>query len=164
MRARSLLEHFGEAPKILAASKNELSRVRNIGDETADAISNWEKSIDLAGELKRVSDFGCHVLISSDEHYPALLREIYDPPIVLYVKGELTAKDKNSVAMVGSRELTSTSRNRIASFERLHKITLSLILKAFWHSAADTFADTYSAPNSVVTITGSAMLLGHSLK
>jgi DNA processing protein len=106
VRARLLLEHFGEAPKILAASKHELLRVRNIGDETAGAIANWEKSIDLAGELKRISDFGCHVLISADEHYPALLREIYDPPLVLYVKGALTAKDKNAVAMVGSRQTT----------------------------------------------------------
>jgi DNA processing protein len=106
VRARSLLEHFGEAPKILAASKHELTRVRNIGDETAEAIFNWEKSVDLAGELKRISDFGCHVLISSDENYPPSLREIYDPPLVLYVKGELTAKDKNAVAMVGSRSTT----------------------------------------------------------
>lgn len=106
VRVRMLLEHFGEAPKILVASKQELLRVRNIGEETADAISNWEKSVDLAGELKRISDFGCHVLISSDEHYPAMLREIYDPPIVLYVKGELTAKDKNGVAIVGSRQTT----------------------------------------------------------
>jgi DNA processing protein len=85
VRARSLLEHFGEAPKILAASKSALLRVRNIGDETAENISIWEKSVDLASELKRISDFGCHVLISSDENYPALLREIYDPPIVPYV-------------------------------------------------------------------------------
>lgn len=106
VRARLLLEHFGEAPKILAASKSELLRVRNIGDETAEAIRNWEKSIDLAGELKRLSDFGCRVLISSDENYPAMLREIYDPPLVLYVKGELSAKDKNSIAMVGSRQTT----------------------------------------------------------
>ncbi len=106
VRARLLLEHFGDAPNILAASKSELLRVRNIGDETAEAIANWEKSVDLAGELKRISDFGCHVLISSDEHYPALLREIYDPPLVLYVKGGLTAKDKNAVAMVGSRQTT----------------------------------------------------------
>jgi DNA processing protein len=109
VRARTLLNHFGEAPKILSASKSELLRVRNIGEETAEAIATWEKSVDLAGELKRISDSGCHVLISSDENYPALLREIYDPPLVLYVKGELTAKDKNAVAMVGSRELTSNS-------------------------------------------------------
>jgi DNA processing protein len=88
VRARSLLEHFGEAPKILAASKSELLRVRNIGEEVVESFSTWEKSVDLAGELKRISDFDCHVLISSDENYPALLREIYDPPIVLYVKGE----------------------------------------------------------------------------
>ena len=106
VRARSLLEHFGDAPQILAASKSALLRVRNIGDETAEAIANWEKTIDLPGELKRISDFGCHVLIQSDENYPASLREIYDPPLVLYVKGELTAKDKNAVAMVGSRSTT----------------------------------------------------------
>jgi DNA processing protein len=106
VRARSLLEHFGDAPQILAASKSQLLRVRNIGNETAGVIANWEKTIDLAGELKRISDFGCHVLISSDENYPASLREIYDPPLVLYVKGGLTAKDKNAVAMVGSRSTT----------------------------------------------------------
>src|SRR5665213_1565559 len=106
VRARSLLEHFGDAPTILAASKSALLRVRNIGDDTAEKISSWEKSVDLAGELKRIADFGCHVLISSDENYPPSLREIYDPPLVLYVKGELAAKDKNAVAMVGSRMTT----------------------------------------------------------
>jgi len=106
VRARSLLEHFGGAPEILRAAKTDLLRVRNIGDDTAENISNWEKSVDLAGELKRIQDFGCHVLISADENYPAALREIYDPPLVLYVKGELTAKDKNAVALVGSRQTT----------------------------------------------------------
>ena len=65
VRARLLLEHFGDAPKILAASRSELLRVRNIGDETAEAIAGWEKTIDLAGELKRIPEFGCHVLIQS---------------------------------------------------------------------------------------------------
>jgi DNA processing protein len=106
VRARLLLEHFGEAPKILQASKSELLRVRNIGEETAGAIAGWEKTIDLPGELKRTAEFGCRVLISTDEEYPDLLRHIYDPPLVLYIKGALTAKDKNAVAMVGSRMTT----------------------------------------------------------
>jgi DNA processing protein len=106
VRVRQLLEHFGEAPAILSASKPRLLHVRGIGEETAESISNWEKSVDLAGELKRIADFGCHVLTQADENYPPSLREIYDPPIVLYVKGELTAKDKNGVAMVGSRMTT----------------------------------------------------------
>ncbi len=106
VRVRLLLEHFGDAPKVLQASKSELLRVCNIGDETAGAIAAWEKTVDLAGELKRVQEFGCHVLIQGDEDYPELLRHIYDPPIVLYAKGQLTAKDKNAVAMVGSRMTT----------------------------------------------------------
>jgi DNA processing protein len=85
VRARSLLEHFGEAPKILAATKSALLRARNIGDEVAEKIAGWEKSVDLPGELKRISDFGCHVLIQADENYPPLLREIYDPPLVIGV-------------------------------------------------------------------------------
>jgi DNA processing protein len=106
VRVRQLLEHFGEAPAILSATSRQLLQVRGIGEETAEAISRWEKDVDLQAELKRIQDFGCHVLIQTDEAYPELLRQIYDPPIVLYVKGALTAKDKNAVALVGSRLTT----------------------------------------------------------
>jgi len=106
VRVRQLLEHFGEAPAILSASKHQLLRVRGIGEDTAEAISTWEKSVDLSAELKRIADFGCHVVIQQDERYPESLRHIYDPPIVLYVKGELASADKNAVAMVGSRQTT----------------------------------------------------------
>src|ERR1700730_5066591 len=79
VRVRQLLEHFGEAPAILAASKQQLINVRNIGEETADAIATWEKTIDLAAELKRITDFGCHIVTQADPEYPELLRQIYDP-------------------------------------------------------------------------------------
>ena len=83
VRVRQLLEHFGEAPAILSASQSQLQNVRGIGADTAAAIAGWEKSVDLAGELKRIAEFGCQVLIATDENYPASLREIYDPPIVI---------------------------------------------------------------------------------
>ncbi len=106
IRVRQLLEHFGEAPKILSASRSELLRVRGIGDDTAEAIAKWESNVDLAAELRRIQEFGCHVLTQADDSYPESLRQIYDPPVVLYVRGALTAKDKNAVAMVGSRTTT----------------------------------------------------------
>ncbi len=106
IRLRRLLEHFGEPPAILAANAHQLSRVEGIGDDTAAAIAAWEKTVDLKGELKRIEDFGCHIVIESDDEYPPLLKQIYDPPIVLYVKGELLTKDKNSLALVGSRRTT----------------------------------------------------------
>jgi DNA processing protein len=106
IRVRQLLEKFGDAPSILKASKSQLAAVHGIGEETADAISRWETNVPLAAELKRIQEFGCHIVIQSDPEYPELLKQIYDPPIVLYVKGNLTAKDKNSVALVGSRMTT----------------------------------------------------------
>src|SRR6267142_1303551 len=106
VRVRQLLEHFGDAPAILRATRHQLLHVSGIGEETADAIANWEKTIDLNAELKRVAEFGCRIVTQADPAYPELLRQIYDPPIVLYVKGQLLPKDKNAVAMVGSRMTT----------------------------------------------------------
>jgi DNA processing protein len=106
IRARQLLEHFGDASAVLGASRHQLLHVKGIGDETAESIANWEKSVDLNGELKRIADFGCRIVSQADPEYPELLRQIYDPPLVLYVKGTLSAKDKNSVAIVGSRMTT----------------------------------------------------------
>jgi len=106
VRVRQLLEHFGDAPSILRASKPQLLQVHGIGAETAEAIAHWENSVDLGSELKRIEEFGCQILTQTDGDYPELLRQIYDPPIVLYLKGRLSGKDKNSVAMVGSRRTT----------------------------------------------------------
>ena len=106
VRVRQLLEHFGDAPAILAASHQQLLQVRNIGEEVAEAIVSWEKTIDLRAELQRIKEFGCRIVTQTDAEYPELLKHIYDPPVVLYVKGELLSKDKNCVALVGSRLTT----------------------------------------------------------
>jgi DNA processing protein len=106
VRLRQLLDRFGDAPAILHASRTDLLRVPGIGEDVADAIRGWETTVDLSGELQRIRDFGCHIVTQLDEAYPASLREIYDPPIVLYVQGTLTAADKNSVAIVGTRQTT----------------------------------------------------------
>src|SRR5437867_11693605 len=72
VRVRQLLEHFGDAPAILRASKPQLFQVRGIGEETAEAIANWEKSVDLSSELKRIREYGCHILTQTDDDYPDL--------------------------------------------------------------------------------------------
>jgi len=52
VRLRKLLEVFKEPQQVLAAKRSELRKVEGIGNEVADQISNWESTIDLAGELK----------------------------------------------------------------------------------------------------------------
>ena len=83
VRVRQLLEHFGDAPAILRASKAQLLQVRGIGEDTAEAIASWEKNTDLSAELKRIAEFGCHIITQDDPQYPESLRQIYDPPIVM---------------------------------------------------------------------------------
>lgn len=111
VRLRQLLERFEDPVAILSAKKSALLAVHGISEVTADSIAMWEGNVDLAGELKRISDFGCQVVTQQDDNYPELLRQIYDPPIVLYVKGTLSPRDKNSVALVGSRMTTSYGMN-----------------------------------------------------
>lgn len=106
IRLRHLLAHFGEPEAILRASRPQLLLVPGIGSEVADAITSWESTVDLPGELARIQDYGCRVIIGEDDEYPPHLREIYDPPIVLYVKGRLKDSDRNAVALVGSRQTT----------------------------------------------------------
>lgn len=111
VRARQLIEHFGDAPSILSATRARLMQVHGIGEAAAESIASWQTNVDLPGELKKIADYGCHVVTQADADYPPLLRQIYDPPLVLYVKGSLGPKDKNSVALVGSRLTTPYGLN-----------------------------------------------------
>ena len=106
IKVRHLLDYFGDAPSILKASKSQLIQVRGIGEDSAESIYHWEQRINLNGELKRLEKLGGYVLIPQDEEYPPLLKQIYDPPIVLYVKGKIKTIDRNPIAIVGSRLTT----------------------------------------------------------
>jgi DNA processing protein len=106
VRLRQLLAHFGTPQAILDADASQLGRVHGIGPDVAESIASWRTTVDLDGEWRRIESFGCHVLTQEDEAYPPLLREIYDPPIVLYVRGAIEPRDRNSIAVVGSRQTT----------------------------------------------------------
>jgi DNA processing protein len=116
VRLRRLLDAFGSPARILMAKKTELRGVEGIGPEIADLIANWEQNVDLAAELKRIEDFGAKVVTASSPEYPPLLKEIHNPPMVLYVWGELTSRDHHSVSVVGSRQ---TSHYGLESAKKL---------------------------------------------
>src|SRR2546423_253085 len=106
VRLRKLLELFKEPQQILAAKRSELRKVEGIGNEVADQISNWESTVDLAAELKRVSEFSVTVITQESPSYPKQLREIHAPPIVLYVWGELEERDHHAIGIIGARRTT----------------------------------------------------------
>jgi DNA processing protein len=104
VRLRRLLEAFGSAEKILLARADQLAAVDGVTRPLAENIARWQDFADPAAELKKAADLGARVITSEDEEYPTALREIHDPPIVLYVRGHLTERDRNTVAVVGSRK------------------------------------------------------------
>jgi DNA processing protein len=106
VRVRRLLETFGTPEKILAAKASEIQKLEGFGRDLAETVSGWENLIDLTREQRRIKEEGLTLLTQEDALYPRLLKEIHDPPTVLYVRGQLTERDHHGLAMVGSRRAT----------------------------------------------------------
>ncbi len=113
---RRLLDYFGTPQRILQAKAGELRLIEGVGPEISGSIATWETQIDLSAELARVAAFGAHVLTQADAAYPPLLKQIHNPPIVLYVWGELTERDRHAISIVGSRK---TSHYGLESAKKL---------------------------------------------
>jgi DNA processing protein len=106
VRVRKLLEVFNTPEAVLAASEAEIRRVSGFGAELAKHLHGWEQHIDLSREERRIQELGVSYLIPEDDVYPATLREIYDPPLVLYVWGKIEVRDRIAIGVVGSRRAT----------------------------------------------------------
>jgi DNA processing protein len=104
VRLRRLLETFETPENVLLAREAQLRGVEGVGTEVAAAIAHWQDTVDLPAELTRVRDFGAKVITGASPEYPSMLREITNPPIVLYVWGELTERDHRALGVVGSRQ------------------------------------------------------------
>lgn len=102
--AARLLERFGSAEGVFAALRSELERLR-LRPETVESIVLRRCDGAAEKELENVRQMpGADVLVLDDGTYPALLREIPDPPITLYVRGRwMECVEAPSVAIVGSR-------------------------------------------------------------
>lgn len=109
--ATMLLERFGSPDAVFHARRPELESLR-LKPETIESIIKNEFHDRAAGELERVKQLGGDILILDDGSYPAMLREIDDPPPVLYVKGDWQACfDQPGVGVVGSRQCSTYGEN-----------------------------------------------------
>ena len=122
IRVQRLLERFESPERILTATGSELQSVSGIGREMADAIRDWENLVDVTEELRRMEEHGISALTLEDDAYPPALREIHNPPHLLYLKGEILDRDRHAIAVVGSRRITHYGREtaRRLSFQLAH--------------------------------------------
>jgi DNA processing protein len=101
-----LLECFGGAGAVLAASESDLQTVQGIGPKISRRIVNARREVQLEAQLALVREHGLGVLLPSRADYPRLLSEIHDPPGVLFARGRIEPADAMAVAIVGTRRAT----------------------------------------------------------
>ena len=117
--AARLRERFGSAEGVFGALRSELERMR-LRPEAVESIVLRDRHADAAAELERVREMaGAEVLALDDGAYPALLREIPDPPVTLYVRGGWRAcLEAPCVGVVGSRRCSTYGQNVAAALAR----------------------------------------------
>lgn len=105
-RKLKLLELYQNPEKIYKLPKEELLKIEGIGEETANNIilSKNEKLLDY--HIKYMKENNIDIIHIYEESYPQILKEIYDPPISLYIKGNKEILNNKNIGIVGCRECT----------------------------------------------------------
>ncbi len=127
-RVAILEERLNSMVTAWKAPSTVLKRLPNFGDETIAAIETGRKEIDPYALLEDLRKSGIQALTWNDPHYPVKLRHIADPPVVLYVNGDLRLEYlTNAVAIVGTRRPTSYGEKNaktISAGLAMHGITI----------------------------------------
>jgi DNA processing protein len=109
---KTLLAHFGSAHAVLAAAPSDLRQVPGIGTKISRAVSQARREIDVTHELELCREHRITLLAESIAGYPDRLKEIPDPPGVLFVRGAMVPSDGLAVAIVGTRHATHYGREQ----------------------------------------------------
>ena len=113
-KVRALIDRFSDLGAAWYADRAALQQA-GLDRRAIDNLLKMRSDLDLDAELVALQDHGLTVLTWEDAEYPSLLREIYAPPPVLYVRGELLPEDEWAVGVVGTRRATSYGKQMARS-------------------------------------------------
>jgi DNA processing protein len=121
----ALLEKFGSAEAVVQAGPEQLGQVPRIGDKVAHDLYQAMREVDVAAEVELIQRHQVRLLALGSEEYPASLATIFDPPPLLYLRGNLQPNDANAVAIVGSRHCTAYGKRQA------ERLAAGLVQKGF---------------------------------
>lgn len=124
-RFHTLLAKFGSPEAALRASLTDLETTPGVGPQTATAIKSQRDCSFAENQITVAARLGARLITLSDPDYPRLLRQIFDPPPILYALGNVTEAIDRSVAIVGTRLTTAYGRQATEHF------TESLVRRGF---------------------------------
>lgn len=116
---RKLLQQFETAERAAGATVAEMAQIEGIGRTAAESLRRAIDEADPQAEREAMALAGARLVQLSDADYPPLLAAIDDAPPALWIRGEFTAGDQLSVAIVGSRRCTAYGREQAGRFGSL---------------------------------------------
>ena len=109
-RIRQLITHFGKNKSVLDASFEELSSIESIHQALAKKIVTFKETSFAEKQINQAEKGDIHLISYWDSAYPDPLKDIYNPPVLLYAKGNLELLSADGVAVVGTRRASSYGR------------------------------------------------------
>ena len=106
LTAERLIAYFGTASEVLRASRRDLEQVEKVGPTLARKISQAREACDVVALIRFCEENGIEIVAFRDARYPERLREIDNPPRLLYVRGSFAPEDRTAIAIVGTRGAT----------------------------------------------------------
>jgi len=106
VKIKKALDHFGSISAFWSADAGQLRMVEGFSNDLVEAIVKARNDIDVEKELEKALKSGHQILTIEDEGYPSNLKNIYDPPPVIYIDGKLERTDGKAIAIVGTRKPT----------------------------------------------------------
>ena len=103
-RKQKLLKIYKNPKRIFEANKKELEKIEGIGENIANNIINSKTERIIENQIKQMIKENVDIISINDESYPQQLKNIYDPPISIYIKGNTKNLQNPSIAVIGCRE------------------------------------------------------------
>lgn len=157
-RIRLLLQGVDHPQNIFRLSRKELKAIRGIGPKTTDDIvtfNDWERVDEVLEKTERI---GAELMTYWDDDYPRLLREIYDPPFLLWIKGDRTVLDNDSLAIVGTRKAGDYGRKMAKKFAGdLVEQGVTIISGLAYGADAAAHKGTVEAGGTTIAVLGSGI-------
>lgn len=105
-RMRTMIGHFRSVSKVFKASLQELQKIPGIDEKTAKSVVEAKTESFAEKQIKKAEELKVRIISFWDEEFPELLKQIYDPPVLLYVKGNFSENDKYALSIIGTRNPT----------------------------------------------------------
>ncbi|MFP4521557.1 MAG: DNA-processing protein DprA [Fibrobacterota bacterium] len=116
--AHGLINYFGSPCEVFGRSEGSYPQLAGVRKSSYTELSRGIDMSFVRCQLDSAEKLNVRILSYMDEEYPDILREIYDPPVIIYIAGEYFFSDRSAVAIVGTRRATLRGRRAAGDISR----------------------------------------------